>query len=580
MPAQKNWRQSTISYAVFSTCTAFFAASAFSPVPALAHDEEHHCGAIADSVAEAGFAGDVSVTCDAGRAIIVSDTYPDHPLMTGIVGTNEQIPVPAKDYAAPIPLTPVLGDTPQTRDAALGVAVNGVPIFDYTGGGEMRLEDLRHHQTQHDTLLTQQLDICGGHAGRGDDYHYHVKPVCMIEQMANAGDDAIIGWAFDGFPIYGDNNPDGTPIATEALGVCNGQPDDTFGYRYHTSANAPYIVQCLMGEVANWRDLPRVSPLKSASSWWGGGRESGRPPRRGVQGPRLLRRQGDRCALDGIHLSGRGLLYALRADRNARLLCVRNTDRNQQWRTRDWGILSMNAAHLPFVVLASAALIAGCDDRPKPPGNGRVSLNERVIEGGEGTQIRAEIWVDNWFSMAINGQPLIEDSVAYKTERSFNAERVTFRAELPMTVAFEFRDFMENDTGLEYIGSNRQQIGDGGAIAQFTNVDTGAVIAVTDARWRCLVIHHAPVSADCADEDQPIVGEGSCAARIDDAPEGWRDRDFDDADWTAATVHSTREVRPKDGYDEIEWDSHAELIWSDDLKLDNIVLCRTRIDAY
>ena len=35
------------------------------------------------------------------------------------------------------PLTPVLGSTPQTRDAALGVAVNGVPIYDYTGGGEM-----------------------------------------------------------------------------------------------------------------------------------------------------------------------------------------------------------------------------------------------------------------------------------------------------------------------------------------------------------------------------------------------------------------------------------------------------------
>jgi hypothetical protein len=57
--------------------------------------------------------------------------------MTGIVGSNEQLPVPAKDYAAPIPLQPELGEMPQTRDAALGVAVNGVPIYDYTGGGEM-----------------------------------------------------------------------------------------------------------------------------------------------------------------------------------------------------------------------------------------------------------------------------------------------------------------------------------------------------------------------------------------------------------------------------------------------------------
>lgn len=248
---------------------------------ALAHDDEARCDVVASSVAEAGFADKVTVTCEDGSAILTSDTYPDHELMTGIVGTNEQVPVPAKDYAAPIPLQPELGDTPQTRDAALGVAVNGVPIFDYTGGGEMTEADLYHHQTQHDTLLTQQLDVCGGHAGRGDDYHYHVKPVCMIEQMANAGDDAIIGWAFDGFPIYGDNNPDGSPIAMDVLDVCNGQADDTFGYRYHTSAEAPYIIQCLMGTVADLRDLPRTAPLTPAAG--GPGLDPGEPPRGGVQ---------------------------------------------------------------------------------------------------------------------------------------------------------------------------------------------------------------------------------------------------------------------------------------------------------
>jgi hypothetical protein len=181
--------------------------------------------------------------------------------------------------------------------------------------------------------------------------------------------------------------------------------------------------------------------------------------------------------------------------------------------------------------------------------------------------------------MTINGQPLIEDSVAYKTERSFNAERITFVADFPITVAFEFRDFMENDTGLEYIGSNRQQIGDGGAIAQFINADTGATIAVTDAGWKCTVIHHAPVSADCAEEDEPAVDQGSCVARISEAPEGWQDQSFDDGGWTAASVYSANDVRPKDGYDEIEWDSNAKLIWSEDLKLDNIVLCRATIEA-
>lgn len=186
-------------------------------VPTLAVAHENHCGAVAASVADAGFDADVTVTCTDDHVILTSDTYPDHELMTGITGTNEQVPVPA-EYGAPIILAPVLIGTPQTRDAALGVAVNGVPIYDYTGGGEMSAADLAHHQAHHDTIQTGQLDVCGGHAGRGDDYHYHAEPSCMIKQMANAGDAAIIGWAFDGFPIYGDANPDGSVIAGGGAG--------------------------------------------------------------------------------------------------------------------------------------------------------------------------------------------------------------------------------------------------------------------------------------------------------------------------------------------------------------------------
>ncbi len=235
--------------------------------------------AVAASVDEAGFSDSVTVTCSDTHATLTSDTYPDHELMTGIIGTNEQVPVPA-EYRAPIILNTEFSSTPLTRDAALGVAVNGVPIYDYTGGGEMSISDLAHHQAQHDTLQTGQLDVCGGHAGRGDDYHYHVTPTCMIEQMANAGPGAIIGWAFDGFPIYGDSNPDGTVVSEGALDVCNGQADETFGYRYHTSEAAPYIIQCLMGVVADFDRLPRVRPLSAAD---GGEVDPGRPPRGGVE---------------------------------------------------------------------------------------------------------------------------------------------------------------------------------------------------------------------------------------------------------------------------------------------------------
>lgn len=231
---------------------------------------------------------------------------------------------------------------------------------------------------------------------------------------------------------------------------------------------------------------------------------------------------------------------------------------------------------MPLLVLASAAALAACADR-SPSASIQQVVDERVTEGDNSTEVTAEIWVDNWFALSINGVPLIEDSVPFKTERSFNAERVTFKTSLPATIAFEFRDFRENDTGLEYIGTARQQIGDGGAIAQFINAETGAVLKLSDSSWKCLVINHAPVDEACAKESDPKVGEGPCSAEIEDAPANWTKPDFDDSQWPAATEHAVRDVSPKHGYDEIDWKPGAKLIWSPNLKLDNTVLCRANI---
>jgi hypothetical protein len=192
----------------------------------------------------------------------------------------------------------------------------------------------------------------------------------------------------------------------------------------------------------------------------------------------------------------------------------------------------------------------------------------------EPKSITADIWVDNWFVMYVNGEKVIEDSVPITTERSFNAETTTFTSGLPMTIAIMARDFKENDSGLEYIGTNRQQMGDGGMIAQFRDAATGALIAGTNSTMRCLVVHHAPVDRTCANERNPVAGQGACAFVETPIPANWTAPDFDDSTWPAAVEHSAREVGPKDGYDKISWDKSAKLIWSDDLVLDNTLLCR------
>ena len=143
-----------------------------------------------------------------------------------------------------------------------------------------------------------------------------------------------------------------------------------------------------------------------------------------------------------------------------------------------------------------------------------------------------EVWADNWFRLFVNGGQLIEDSVSIRTERSFNAERFRFGADLPLTIAFEFRDFMEDETGLEYIGTRRQQMGDGDAIAQFRNAESGATIAVTNRDWRCLTVQHAPLDPSCAYERESKVDQVICARNVTPVPEKWTSPDFDDSKWS------------------------------------------------
>jgi hypothetical protein len=240
------------------------------------------CAVIANSVVAAGFADRVAVTCDGGWALVASDTYPAHSVMTGITATNDQVPVPAPGYVSSIPLVPVHAASATSIDAALGVAVNGVPIYDYTSQG---LNDPAVYVASADTKLSGELDVCNGHAGRGDDYHYHAAPTCMMQAMANRGPTAIIGWAFDGYPIYGNTNPNGSTIASGALDVCNAQADATFGFRYHTSDTHPYIVQCLVGQVDLSR-APRVGPMSAKTA--GAGKPPGSKPNGSVTNLKLV----------------------------------------------------------------------------------------------------------------------------------------------------------------------------------------------------------------------------------------------------------------------------------------------------
>ena len=169
----------------------------------------------------------------------------------------------------------------------------------------------------------------------------------------------------------------------------------------------------------------------------------------------------------------------------------------------------------------------------------------------------AEVWADNWFALYINGVLVGQDSVSITTEKSFNAEKISFTASYPFVIGMVTKDFIQNDTGLEYIGSGRQQIGDGGFIAQFTNTSTGKVVAYTSKAWRGYVIHQAPLNVSCEKSKTPTT---ECKSKIQAEPSGWSQKTFDDSKWILASVYT------------------KDAIWSSDLKIDNTVLWRFTVN--
>lgn len=186
---------------------------------------------------------------------VESNGIPAHRMMVGITSWQQQVPIPQKYFgenAWPIPLHPVPAKRPQSTNGRFlrgAVAVNGVPIFNpLNNRGD-------------DAYLAGELDEFGGHCGRADDYHYHLAPV-HLEKTNGKGQP--IAYALDGYPIYGYEEPDGSPVV--GLDAFNGHKDKLGNYHYHATKKYPYLNGGFFGEVVE-RDgqvdpQPRAEPMR------------------------------------------------------------------------------------------------------------------------------------------------------------------------------------------------------------------------------------------------------------------------------------------------------------------------------
>jgi hypothetical protein len=196
--------------------------------------------------------------------IVKSDGIPDHD--TGpFPNRNNPNTIQKQNYTFKIPRKPVRANTiTKLPMGPIGVAINGVPFYNpYNAEGQ-------------DAAKTEVFDDCCGHPDPRGRYHYHIYPTCIYTPFKRdeAGKHSdLLGYAFDGYAIYGPNGENGKPPGD--LDECNGHEDKDRGYHYHVTNKFPYILGGYRGVVAK-ANLDRPGMGRPPG---GPGPGGGRPPR-------------------------------------------------------------------------------------------------------------------------------------------------------------------------------------------------------------------------------------------------------------------------------------------------------------
>lgn len=162
--------------------------------------------------------------------IVHSNGIPDHE--TGpFPNAHNPNRIREQHYTFKIPRHPKFSDKiTRTPMGPIGVAINGIPFYNpYNREGQ-------------DAAKLEVFDECCGHPDPMGRYHYHIYPKCVHTSFKDepGKHSPLIGYAFDGFPIYGPNGENGKPPTD--LDPCNGHTDKEHGYHYHVTRKFPYII--------------------------------------------------------------------------------------------------------------------------------------------------------------------------------------------------------------------------------------------------------------------------------------------------------------------------------------------------
>lgn len=121
------------------------------------------------------------------------------------------------------------GEHSRVPAGPVGVTLNGLPFFNpYTSSSG-------------DRVSTEILDDCNGTVDGLGLYHYYNEPKCAYVDVSGEHS-PIVGYAFDGYPIYGPRDESGVKISSSSLDQFHGHSQDGRGYHYHVTDEAPYVL--------------------------------------------------------------------------------------------------------------------------------------------------------------------------------------------------------------------------------------------------------------------------------------------------------------------------------------------------
>ena len=169
-------------------------------------------------------------------------------------------PTKAQAYKFTIPTTPKYSaKVTSTSLGSIGVMISGAVLYNpFEGDGKTVAMANNFTVTNSAGITASFVDKCAGHPTPDiGAYHYHGLPNCVTAKVDKVSKPShIIGFALDGFPIYGDRDNKGKQVTAKNLDQCNGVnsatpefPKGIYHYVLLGTADARSSIACFHGEL-------------------------------------------------------------------------------------------------------------------------------------------------------------------------------------------------------------------------------------------------------------------------------------------------------------------------------------------